>query len=69
MSSNSHAGRPASWVAVAMMLIGFVLGGAALPMGPNWLIFWIGAGIVVVGGVMALAVDIMSDVVLEEQHQ
>ncbi|HEV7931506.1 MAG TPA: HGxxPAAW family protein [Actinomadura sp.] len=69
MSSNSHAGRPASWVAVAVMMVGFVVGGAAIPMGPNWLVFWIGAGIVVVGGVLALFGDIMSDVVMDEQRQ
>jgi len=68
MSSNSHAGRPASWVAVAVIMVGFVLGGFGLPMG-NWVLFWAGVGVVVVGGLFALFVDIMSDVVLEEQHK
>jgi hypothetical protein len=68
MSSNSHAGRPASWVAVSVIMAGFLVGGFALPMGPNWLLFWIGAGIVVVGGVLALVVDILSDVVMANQH-
>jgi hypothetical protein len=69
MSSNSHVGRPASWVAVSVIMAGFLIGGIALPMGPNWLLFWIGAGVVVVGGLLALIVDIMSDVVMAEQRQ
>ncbi|MBC6460821.1 HGxxPAAW family protein [Actinomadura sp. HBU206391] len=69
MSSNSHAGRPASWIAVVVIFAGFLLGGIALPMGPNWILFWVGAGVVVAGGLVALVVDIMSDVVLEEQRR
>lgn len=69
MSSNSHAGRPASWVAVVVIFAGFLIGGLALPMGPNWPIFWVGAGLAVAGGVLGLIVDIMSDVVLDEQRQ
>lgn len=66
MSSGSHAGRPKSWVAVAIIFIGFVVGGAALVMGPNWVLFGAGAAIIAVGGVIALAVDIMSDVVADD---
>jgi hypothetical protein len=67
MSSSGHAGRPSSWVAVAVIFIGFAVAGLALPLGPSWLMFWIGAGIVALGGVLALVVDIMSDVVIAEQ--
>jgi hypothetical protein len=69
MSSNSHAGRPGSWVAVSVIMAGFVVGGVAVPMGPNWLLFWVGAAIIVVGGVLALFLDVMSDVVLDERRQ
>lgn len=69
MSAGSHAGRPSSWVAVLVIVIGFTVGGLALPLGPNWLMFWIGAGIVVLGGVLAFAVDIMSDVIVDEPRQ
>jgi hypothetical protein len=68
MSSTGHTGRPSSWVAVAVIFIGFAVAGLSLPMGPNWLVFWVGAGIVALGGALALVVDIMSDVVLAEQH-
>jgi hypothetical protein len=67
MSSSGHAGRPSSWVAVGVIFVGFVVAGVALPIGPSWLTFWIGAGIIALGGVLALLVDIMSDVVITEQ--
>jgi hypothetical protein len=68
MSSSGHAGRPSSWVAVTVIFIGFAVAGVALPLGPNWLFFWIGAGIVALGVALALVVDIMSDVVLADQQ-
>ena len=58
---EAHHGRPASWVAVAIIIIGFIVGGIALPIGPNWVLFWVGAAIVVVGGIIAAAVHIMDD--------
>jgi hypothetical protein len=46
------------------MLVGFVLGGLGLMFGPMWAVFWVGVAIVAVGGVLALAVGIFSDVVV-----
>ncbi|GLZ12862.1 hypothetical protein Acsp04_30970 [Actinomadura sp. NBRC 104425] len=69
MSSGSHAGRPKSWAAVAVIFIGFIVGGVALAMGPNWPVFLVGAGIVVLGGIIAFAVDIMSDVVVDDRSR
>jgi hypothetical protein len=66
--SGSHAGRSSSWIAVSVILIGFSVAGVALPLGPNWPLFWIGTGIAVLGGIVALAVDIMADVVMDEKH-
>ncbi|MQY09167.1 HGxxPAAW family protein [Actinomadura macrotermitis] len=68
MSSSSHAGRPKSWAAVLVIFVGFVVGGAAMVLGMNWPMFWAGAGIVAAGGVLALAVGIMGDVVLDDKH-
>ncbi|WP_433379015.1 HGxxPAAW family protein [Streptosporangium sp. CA-115845] len=48
-----------------IILLGFTVGGVALCLGPNWMFFWIGAGIVAIGGVVALAVDIFSDVIID----
>lgn len=68
MSSSGHAGRPSSWLAVAVIFVGFLVGGIGLPLGPNWIMFWVGVGIVVVGGAIALLVDIMSDVVVAQPY-
>jgi hypothetical protein len=59
-------GRTRSWVAVLVILAGFVIGGVALTLGPTWWLFWTGTGIVVVGGVAALMSNILADVVLDD---
>jgi hypothetical protein len=58
---EAHHGRPASWVAVSIIIIGFCVGGIALPIGPTWWLFWVGAAIVVIGGIMAMAAHILDD--------
>jgi hypothetical protein len=57
----THHGRASSWTAIAIIVIGFVVGGIALPIGPTWWLFWVGTGIVVVGGILALSTRIMDD--------
>jgi hypothetical protein len=64
MAEGSHAGRPSSWIAVSVMLVGCTLGGLGLVAGPSWPLFWAGTAITVIGGVLALAVGILSDVVI-----
>ena len=54
-------GRPVSWVAVSIIMVGFVVGGLALIFGPTWWLFWVGIGVVVVGGLIALSTDIFED--------
>lgn len=63
--AGSHGGSPKSWLAVIVILIGFTVGGVALCLGPNWMLFWVGAGIIALGGVIALVVDIFSDVIID----
>jgi len=58
---EAHHGRPASWVAVSIIIVGFVIGGIALPIGPSWVLFWVGAAIVVVGVIFAASIRIMDD--------
>jgi hypothetical protein len=60
-SHASYHGKPASWVAVTLIIAGFLCGGLALVFGPTWVPFWIGAGLVVVGGLIAAATDIFND--------
>lgn len=54
-------GRPTSWAAVAVIVVGFIVGGLGLILGPSWPLFWVGSGAIVVGGVFGLASGIMND--------
>jgi hypothetical protein len=54
-------GRAISWVSVSIIMFGFLVGGIGLIAGPTWWLFWIGVGLVTVGGLMALATDIFED--------
>ncbi|GAA4637194.1 hypothetical protein GCM10023196_090010 [Actinoallomurus vinaceus] len=65
MAGSSHGGRPSSWVAVIVMWIGFGVGGVAMVAGPSWWLFWLGVGIVAVGGVIGLIVRIFDDVIID----
>ena len=60
-SGGPHHGRPVSWVAVGIMMAGFLVGGFGLILGPTWWLFWVGVGMVVVGGLLALATNIFND--------
>lgn len=65
--ATGRKARPTSWVAAGLILGGFALGGAAL-ITHQWWLFWTALGVVVVGGIFALVVDIFSDVVLDPIH-
>jgi hypothetical protein len=58
---EAHHGRPASWVVTTLVIIGFIVGGIALCIGPSWVLFWVGAGIVVLAGIAGAAVHIFDD--------
>jgi hypothetical protein len=58
---EEYRGRPVSWVAVTIIIIGFIIGGIALPVGPSWVLFWVGAALVVLGGIFAASIRIMDD--------
>ena len=60
----SYHGRTVSWVAVAIMVVGFVVGGLALIFGhggPIWWLFWVGSGVAVLGLLVALATNMFED--------
>ncbi|MFP5281834.1 MAG: HGxxPAAW family protein [Actinomycetes bacterium] len=44
-----HGKTPAAWVGSMVALVAFLIGGIALVIGPNWVLFWIAVGLVVVG--------------------
>ena len=58
---EEYHGRPVSWVVTVLVVIGFTLGGIALCIGPSWVLFWVGAGIVILAGIMGAAVRIFDD--------
>ena len=54
-------GRAVSWTAVAIIMIGFIVGGLALVAGPTWWLFWASAALAAVGSLLALATNIFED--------
>ncbi|MFT4287285.1 HGxxPAAW family protein [Nocardioides sp.] len=51
--SDNHGNTPAAWSAVAVALLGFVVGSVGLMLSPiNYVVFWIGVALVVVAGVL-----------------
>ena len=54
-------GRPVSWVAVSLIMAGFLAGGLALVFGPTWWLFWAALGVAALGGLLALAANIFDD--------
>jgi hypothetical protein len=60
-SDASFHGRTSSWVAVSLIIAGFVVGGLALVFGPTWPVFWVGAGLAAIGGLLAMMTDIFED--------
>ena len=64
-SRPGHGGRASSWLAVTVILMGFTIGGVALCLGPNWFLFWMGAIVCVLGGILLLTFRVFQDVVLD----
>jgi hypothetical protein len=59
--TGHQTGKLTSWIAVAIMVLGFVIFGLALVLGPIWALFWIGLAVTAGGGIYGLAVGIMED--------
>ncbi len=54
-------GRTVSWVAVSIVMVGFLAGGLGLIFGPTWWVFWVGGAVAVIGGLLALGTRIFED--------
>lgn len=52
-AANSHGSTPLAWTVVAIITFAFIIGTLAVVLG-NWPMFWVGVGIVAVGGALAL---------------
>ena len=55
-----NSGRPISWAGTIVVIIGFIIGGIAFIPKPDWLIFWIGTGVAIVGCLVLLFSKAMS---------
>ena len=58
---EEYHGRPVSWVAAIIIIVGFIVGGVALVPSPKWWLFWTSAGIVVIGTLYAASIHIFDD--------
>jgi hypothetical protein len=58
---HAYHGRRSSWVVVAIIIGGFVIGGASMFAGPTWWLFWLGTGIVVLGTILGAVFHIFDD--------
>ncbi len=61
VSFPSYHGKPASWVAVSLIMAAFLIGGLSLVFGPIWWLFYASIGLAIVGALMALATGIMDE--------
>ena len=55
-----NPGRPISWVGTTLVIIGFIIGGIAFVPRPDWLMFWVGAAVAIVGCFVLLFSKAMS---------
>ncbi|MER6973620.1 HGxxPAAW family protein [Nocardioides sp. NPDC000445] len=56
--SASHGNTPAAWIAVAVGLLGFLIGSVAMMLDPiSWLVFWVGVAVTVVGGLLFIVLS------------
>jgi hypothetical protein len=60
-ADEHFSGKRASWVGVVITCIGFVIGGVAFVPHPTWWLFWVGAGVAVVGLIALLACKTFSE--------
>jgi hypothetical protein len=56
--SDNHGNTPAAWTAVAVVLLGFVVGGIGL-MIESWPVFWVGVALAPIGVIIGAAMSKM----------
>ena len=55
-----HHGRTvAAWTGSVIAMAAFVLGGIAMVIGPNWVLFWIAVAMLIVGAIAAKVLQVM----------
>lgn len=55
---DDHGSTPAAWTAVIIIIAAFVVGTVAVILG-NWVMFWVAAGLVVLGGIVGKVMQAM----------
>jgi small neutral amino acid transporter SnatA (MarC family) len=55
---DDHGSTPAAWTAVTIITIAFVVGTLAIILA-NWVMFWVGVGLVVVGAIVGRVMQAM----------
>ena len=55
---DDHGSTPAAWTTVVIIALAFVLGTLAVILG-NWPLFWVAAGLVVVGAIVGKVMQMM----------
>lgn len=48
---DDHGSTPAAWTTVLLVTIAFIVGTLGVMLG-NWVMFWVGAGILVLGAIV-----------------
>ncbi|MFI5527951.1 HGxxPAAW family protein [Kitasatospora sp. NPDC051853] len=56
MSATAHGHTPAAWTGSTIAFIGFTVSGVAMIIPAVWL-FWVGLGVVLLGGVVGKAMS------------
>ncbi len=56
--ADSHGSTPAAWTAVVLVLIAFLVGAVGLVIA-DWVVFWVGAGLLVVSGLVGKIMQAM----------
>jgi hypothetical protein len=56
-----YHGRTVSWVAVSIIVAGFLAGGLAMVFGPTWWLFWSGGAVALIGTLLAASTNIFED--------
>lgn len=58
MAASHHGSTPAAWTAVTLILIAFLVGAVGLVVG-NWVVFWAGVALGIIGGIVGLIMQAM----------
>ena len=64
-----HGQTAAMWTTVVIELVGFLLGGIALLLGPSWPLFAIAGGICIVGLIVGVAMQKLGYGLYEKQQR